>query len=388
MVQQNPVIEPSVGTRPARADARVITFRDVDAPAIAYKDWELPAKATLEDYTDNFAVYDLASEMEHPNAYLGVLDLHTGRSSIFLKEAVNAADRWDMFSPRLSDQVIAWEEVTPGEGDDMGNAGWRLYAAKFDRASLRIGKPVKVAEGRTDTISRPFYGVYGTTVCWTRMSMAAARKQRRAPADSVESLDLATGKTRTVHASLHIIDGFKLSQGVAITTEMTGTPTADTVTPLTAVAVDAATGKVLRSAPLGNGYSLSHFADYADGWFFWTEIADGGGEPIAYIMDPQGHVSLAGYRSANPMISPRYAFCQSSAATGSPSAPRQVAQIRGVDLQARTRFILTATYPDTNGTWRHTIAGSRRNTLVLYSDPWLYDEHPEYQTSPVRVYRW
>ena len=384
----DPVIEQSIGTLPARADARVIPFRDVDAPPMACKEWELPEKVTLEDYTDNLAAYYQTTEVEHPNAYLGLLDLRTGRSVLFRKQAVNAAEQWDMFAPRLSDQAIAWEEVAPGEGNDMGNAGWKLYAATLDRGSLLVGKPVKVAEGRTDSVSRPFYGVDGTIVYWTHVARPALRTARTTPADSVDSLDLSTGKTRTVHSSMRYIDGFKLSAGVAITTEATAYPRADGVAHLNAVAVDVRTTKVLRSAVLGNGYNLSHFADYADGWFFWTEIADGGGEPIAYIMDPHGNVSLASYRSANPMISPRYAFCQSSAATGSPSAPRQVSQIRGIDLQARTRFVLMAEYPDTTGVWCTTIAGSRRNTLVVSSNMWVFGEGPEWKKTPVRVYRW
>ncbi len=382
------VVEPTVGTLPARTDARILGFEDAEAPALAYRDWELPPLVTLEDYTDNLAAYGQMSGVEHPNAYIGLLDLRTGRRELVRKEAVNAADLWDMCAPRLSDEAIAWEEITPGEGDDMGNAGWRLYAATLDRKALSIGRPILVAEGRTDTIGRPFYGVDGTEVYWANMSSPFARKARSMPPDTVRSRDLATGRTRVVHHASRLIDGFKLSEGTLVTTELTSSPVPGKVSPVTAVAVDARTGKTLRSASLGNGYDLSHFADYADGWFLWTEIAEGGGQPIAYAMDPQGHVMLAGYKSANPMISPRFAFCESFTATGSPSAPRQVCQLRGMDLQSRTRFVVATTYPDTDGMWQTTIAGSRKHTLVVGNSMLSVLDDPQCKKTPIRVYRW
>jgi hypothetical protein len=131
-------------------------FTDVAAPALQHTDLTLPAGCTLEDYTDALAAYTRMPDAPRTTDAIGLLDLSTGRHADVLLDAVNASAGWDVFAPRLSDRVVAWEEVTPGEGDDMGHAGWRLYAASIDRQALTIARPTLVAEGRTETQQRPF----------------------------------------------------------------------------------------------------------------------------------------------------------------------------------------------------------------------------------------
>jgi len=161
---------PHRATRP-----QTIGFADAPAPDLRISDLALPAGCTLEDYTDDLATYSKPADPPRTADALGLLDLGTGRQAIARFDAVNTAEGWDVFAPRLSDEFLVWEEVTPGEGDDMGHAGWRLYGAPIDRATLSVGSPLLVATGRTETVQRPFYAVDGTTVYWTRIASPPAR---------------------------------------------------------------------------------------------------------------------------------------------------------------------------------------------------------------------
>jgi hypothetical protein len=374
---------PGGPTRPA-----VLAFADIAAPSIQHADLPLPPKCTLEDYTDTLAAYTRMPEATHTTDAIGLLDLTTGSHSDVLVDAVNAAGRYDVFAPRLSDSVVAWEEVTPGEGDDMGHAGWRLYAATIDSRALTMGRPTLVAEGRTEAVQRPFYGVDGSTVYWTSVASGATRGAGPVAADTVMARVVAGGVPRVVHRSSAIIDGFKLSSGVIVLTEARSAPTDGAASLLTAVALRASDGRVLRSADLHNAFGLSHFADFADGWFVWTEYPAQGAEPSVYAMDPAGTVLFAGMSSVNPMASPGLAFFESRETTGSATARREVRILRGLDLAKRTRFELARTVRDTDGAWHTTVAGGRPHTLVAYNDAWTTTEGPAAATTRVRVYRW
>jgi hypothetical protein len=371
---------------PTRPD--LLAFTDIVAPAMRHVDLTLPPGCTLEDYTDTLAAYTKMPDATHTTDAIGLLDLTTGRRADVLVDAVNASARYDVFAPRLSESVIAWEEVTPGEGDDMGHAGWRLYAASVDRQALTIGQPALVAKGRTETRQRPFYGVDGSTVYWTSAASGAARRAGPVQPDTVMARDLAAGGARVVHVSSAIIDGFKLSSGMIVLTEARPASSDAACAPLTAVALRAIDGRVLRSANLHSDFGLSHFADFADGWFVWTEFPAPGAEPSAYAMDPAGTVLFAGISSVNPMASPGLAFFESRETTGSATARREVRVLRGLDLAKRTRFDLARTVRDAEGAWHTTVAGSRPHTLVVYNDAWTTVEGPAATTTPVRVYRW
>jgi hypothetical protein len=376
---------PTPGEPPRPA---IVGFADGAAPAFSRTDQTLPAGCTVEDFTDTLAAYTQLPDPAHATDAIGLLDLATGRHTIVLVDGVNAAAHYDVFAPRLSDSVMAWEEVTPGEGDDMGHAGWRLYAAPIDRRALTMGTPALVAKGRTESLQRPFYAVDGGTVYWTSVASGAARRAGGAAPDAVLARDLAGGAVRTVHRSPAIIDGFKLSGGVAVLTEARSTPADGAAVALTAVAVRVADGRLLRSASLHNAFELSHFADFADGWFVWTESPAPASEPSAYAMDPTGAVLLVSGRSTNPMASEGYAFVESAEATGSTTARREVHVLRGLDLRSRTRFELARTLVDTDGAWHTTVAGSRPRTLVVYDDVWVTADVPGTGVTPVRVYRW
>jgi hypothetical protein len=367
----------------AHARPATIGFADAPAPDLQAVDLALPAGCIVEDYTDDLAAYSQRPDPSRTTDSLGLLDLTDGRHAVVRSEAVNAEMRWDVFSPRLSNSVMAWEEVTPGEGDDMGHAGWRLYAAPIDRAALTLGAPVLVAQGRTETTQRPFYGVDDTTVYWTLLATPTAPLEG-AQEDEVRATDLASGAVRTLRRS-PVIDGFKLSSGAVVVTESRSGRLDSPDAALSATAIRASDGGVLRSVALGNANPLSHFADYADGWFVWTEPTQEGGEPFAYVMDPRGNVSLAALRAMNPMVSPGYAFAECRESSGSPTALRDVRVLRGFDLAAHTRFDLVRTAADEEGVWHTTVAGSRPGTLVIYNDSWVLTGTDR---TPVRVYRW
>ncbi len=374
---------PGTAARHSVTRPRTIGFADAPSPDLRSTELALPAGCAVEDYTDDLAAYAQQADPPRITDSLGLIDLATGRHAIVRAEAVAAAERWDVFAPRLSDGFLVWEEVTPGEGDDMGHADWRLYGAPIDRTTLTVGSPLLVASGRTETVQRPFYAVDGTTVYWTRVASPTARG-KGAQADEVMARDLATGAFRTVY-SAPSIDGFKLSDGIVVVTESRAAPPGGSPPVLTAVAISASDGHVLRSSALGNVGPLSHFADYADGWFVWTEPAQEGSEPSAYAIDPAGAVTLLALRSVNPMASPSYAFCESRETNGTPSARGDVRVLRGFDLVRRTRFELARTVVDTDGIWHTTVAGSRARTLVVYNDGWVMSGAA---TTPVRVYRW
>ncbi len=106
-----------------------------------------------------------------------------------------------MLGPRVSDDWIAWEEVSQNEANDPLNASWRLYAASIDATDLAIGTPRLVDEGRTNATMRPHYAVIGSSVYWTANREAGPHQEAFDRFGTIEALDLATGRRRTLRRS-------------------------------------------------------------------------------------------------------------------------------------------------------------------------------------------
>lgn|GEM_PF-3569898 len=84
-----------------------------------------------------------------------LLDLSTGRRHKVLSQPVSGAGWWSMARALSSGGWTVWEEVH-GLGEDR----WRLYGARFDRATLELKRPRLLFEGRSADTDRCHFSVY------------------------------------------------------------------------------------------------------------------------------------------------------------------------------------------------------------------------------------
>ena len=146
---------------------RSMTITETRMPDFSVGEFELPPGCEVTDNTDSLAAYAQNTGRQYPTSVFGLMDLASGKQRIVLTEPAGTERSFDAFTPMLSDDWLAWEEVSAGEANAMRDAKWRLYAARIDRAQLRIGSPVLVDEASTDYKLRPHYGVEGSVVYWS-----------------------------------------------------------------------------------------------------------------------------------------------------------------------------------------------------------------------------
>lgn len=398
-------------TRAGAPLPETVSLQQTLPPALDYREFELPPGAEIADRSQHMAVFRLDAPESPGHPSLGMLDLQTGRHRIVLRQAANAAAGFSMCNPRLSDTWLAWEEVSPAEEIDPGKADWRLYAAAIDTATLSVGTPRLVDEGRTDYKLRPHFAVARSGV-YRSLNMRAGASQERFPrSGSIEALDLETGQKRTLARTSTSYPTLCLADDLLCLTESTDEHTYS----VRAVLIDPESGRTSLTLDLANEHPLSHFVRASSEWLAWSTFsAPGDAWPVLYFAPRDGgplasqrqttrgperaraasrgaptDVMLAGIDSIDPAFFGRYVAFESvdASSAGAPGGVvRHLRRIWVADPAARTRSILLET-ADGGGWWQTCAAGVRTDALLVWNDlaPWVDD--PSGAKTLVRVYR-
>jgi hypothetical protein len=353
---------PAESTRVADPLTRteIAGFVETGTAAVSSRELTLPAGCYVSDHTAGLAAYSQATGVEYPRDTLGLLDLATGRYRTVLPRPVDADRRFDVFTPRLSDEWLAWEEVSPGEGHDPANAVWRLYAARIDPETLAIDEPALIDQGRTAVAPRPFYGVNGGVLVWTAGATDAAP---RAPAGrALMEIDPATGETREVYRAPAPIERLRVRDGLAVLGHRGTESEAETVE-----VVSIESGEVVDSARPSGG-PLSHFPDYSERVLVWTAFEHATAPwPDLYLREARGGDVLLARDAMDPRLVDGYVLYERVSRTGGPGGPG--IEIWMADLARRERSLVLS--GDATHMWQASLTGDP-GRVVCFADtgPW------------------
>jgi hypothetical protein len=371
---------PGIAAAPSPQTARRTTTSDVTAcprvaettaqapPGVQFK---LPGSCRLTDHTDTLAAFTRIDRTGAPVTTLGLLDLRSGRSAVALPRAVNAAKRWDLFRPALSERWIAWEEVSPGEGGPSGS-DWQLLAAPVDRAALTVGRPRLVAAASTVSRLRPHYALVGDTLYWTDNAASTATAGPAGDACRVRALDLATGAGTIPVVSSHRFTVMRSSCGTLAVVEEGTAPAG----PVRLRVLNGATGRETSSSMLPvTAEALSHAPVVSALGVCWAAFSAPGAQwPDLFLRDTHGATLLAGVDAVDPVAADGLLLFESVVDSVSVGGRRTSHGIDAVDLEHSRRFPILSTTTDNGGWWQTVTGGDARHTILIANDLGMWNE--------------
>lgn len=328
------------------AEPTSVVLAVVDPPKMSTTDYLLPPGCGVDDFTESLAAYEQWTSKEYPVATIGLLDLASGNYRTVLPTPVGAAEKFDAFSPRLSDNWLVWEEVSPDEGYDMGNATWRLYTAPIDRESLSIGEPMLVDTGDTSIVARPFYNAWGDEIVWARLTWAVSGQEAPVIHSEIMALDAVTGTERVVARSDNAWHAVNFSGGCAIATELVDRESAE----YAAVTIDLKTGQEVQRVFFTARHGVSHVAERVGERTFWAAFPNRESViPSLFCADASGAVTKIRPSSMDGCGVGSYLFCESNLQEGKSATDDSFSAIVGVDMENRTTWFLDKT---NDGLWQ------------------------------------
>jgi len=341
------------------AEPTSVALAVVPAPSMTVTDYELPPGCGVEDFTESLAVYEQWTFEEYPVATVGLLDLTSGVYRTVLPTPVSASEKFDAFSPRLSDNWLVWEEVSPGEGYDMDDATWRLYAAPINRETLSIGEPVLVDDGDTSIVARPFYNVWGEEIVWARLTWAVSGQEAPVVHSEIMAFDPATGEKRVIARSDNSWRAVNFSGGYALATELVDRTAAE----YAVVTIDLSTGQESQRVPFTAAYGTSHVAERVGEYTYWAVFPNSESTcPSLYCADASGVPMKVRPASVDGCGVGPYLLCRSDLQEGKSATDDSYSVIVGVDMANGTTWFLDKT---SEGTWQLPMqAGWHERTLI------------------------
>lgn len=336
-----------------------MALKVVDPPEMVVTDYELPPGCIVDDFTESLAAYGQSTYAEYPGETLGLLDLASGEYRTVLPMPVGAREKYDAFSPKLSDKWYVWEEVSPGEGYDMGNATWRLYTAPIDRESLSIGQPILVDDGDTSIMTRPFYNVWNEQIVWARLTCAVSGQEAPVIHSEIMAFDPATGEERVVARSDNHWTAVNFSGGCALATELLDGTTGE----YAVVTIDLTTGEEIQRVPVTAPYGMSHVPERVGDCTYWAVFSSRESiHPSIFCADASGTVTKVRPSSIDGCGVGSLLLCESYLQEGKSAGDDGYSAIVAVDMESGTTWFLEKT---TEGMWQLPWqAGWHERTLV------------------------
>jgi hypothetical protein len=132
--------------------------------ALTFREYRLRGKWIVRDYDDGVCALD-EERIVYPEDRLFLLDIASGRSRCVLSRPVNVAKHYNLMEAKVNSRWVAWVELSPGD-DLVAAATWRLYVARLNKATLRLGKPRLVDGDTTKRTTRPMFALSGDTLVW------------------------------------------------------------------------------------------------------------------------------------------------------------------------------------------------------------------------------
>ncbi len=123
-----------------------------------------------------------------------LIDLQSGARRLVRRHCVAGPAWWSMARAVSDAGWLAWEEVH-GQSEDR----WRLYAARFDRRTLRVGRPRLVLRGERRRVDRPHFALYGRRLVSVTNSYGPQSEWGSHGWAFVS--DLATGKRQVLYSA-------------------------------------------------------------------------------------------------------------------------------------------------------------------------------------------
>lgn len=121
-----------------------------------------------------------------------LIDMESGARRRVRRHCVAGPDWWSMARAVSDAGWLAWEEVR-GQTEDR----WRLYGARFDRTTLRVGKPRLLLHGERRRIDRPHFALFGRRLVGVMNSYGP--QSDWGSLGWAFSADLATGERRVLY---------------------------------------------------------------------------------------------------------------------------------------------------------------------------------------------
>lgn len=347
------------------------------APAFGFDDFSVPPGWGLEDYTESAALCERPSGVAYPiNDYM-LLDFATGRTVPLSIPIVNAERHFACVTVRLGDGWIAWEEISPNEGNDLDNAEWRLFAAPLDRDKGEIGKPIEVDGGNTSYWIRPHFVLRGDEVVWSRSRVTLSLQEAAEFYGRVMARSLPQGENRVLSELPDPITAFRLAGD-----RMVATTASEKDVPERLVVIDS-TGSVVDSCTLDPLMTTSHFADYAKGYLTWSWFPNEAAPwPSLALRDGSGTFWRIDGGAGDGTLVNGYLLYERTHDTREGAKVVTTREIRCVDLASMGRSVLCGS---DEGYWESCVAANPGDTYVVALTTRDDSGHPD--ATIVRRYR-
>lgn len=351
-----------------------LAVREVAAPRLPYRELTLPSGSAVTDHTEKVAAYRRSTPTGYPREILGLLDLATGRASEFLPKPINSRDGFYVLAPKVSDEWVTWEEVSPSVGSSEQIGDWRLYAAPLDLERLTVGAAILIDEGENSTRSRARYAIDGHTLAW-----ASGVPDQGA---EIRARDMTGGDSRILAETDVPVKSLSFSEGSLIVTEEGAKANA------TVRVLDPRSGSEKDSVALHNPEALTHAPGYHEGRvaFAVPRTAD---EiwPDQFLRDASGSVRYVGRGSSDALFTGDFLFFESTEPTGAIGSRANASLIHGLDPETLERFTLVSSVVPETGSWQTVDGvGRRERVLVVTDDTTEWASDPSKGKTLVRVY--
>ncbi|MCE5191694.1 MAG: hypothetical protein LLG08_08060 [Actinomycetia bacterium] len=371
--------EPKVQRASAESTAVVypvaVTSTEGTAPALTYKEYQVPGWGDFEGYGERFATIKYTPRAEGQPTTLSILDFTTAKWARIVDSAVNFEDGFDILGVSSNDHWVAWEEVKGDEQAEPFEVLWKLYAAKIDAGSMKLGKPVLVDESEVSMHSRPLLQVDGDLVYWMTNSTPNRRQEGVVDGALVESRDLVSGVTTVVCETTAHWRTMSVQQGKVIVDEMGRTSERALLR-----VIDPATAQNAWSLDLRNTARLSHFPQVHDGALAWTVYtSDTLTYPDLFYRGTDGVTRAVRRGTSNPQHVGRYVFY-----TGIHVVPngvgmrKNLTMLGGYDTETNTTFTIIEGDPEDGAWWRlPMVSPYSEDTFVVSNDLAPFADSPE-----------
>ncbi|HDP69756.1 MAG TPA: hypothetical protein ENN38_02980 [Actinobacteria bacterium] len=334
------------GNLKKRSEIQDIVYKDIskikktDAPNIHFKEFKFKGLFGVYDYNENYCALMRNTRVEFPNNELYILNLKTGFKKKIRKYPVNKAEKWDILNFKLSNDWVAWEEVSPGE------IYWRLYAAKFNSKNLTISKPILIDEGETQTKARPLLDFYENKLAWIVNYHPPAKFK-----GMLIMMDLDTRKTTVIHTTNTNISRISFSENNVLWTEYYKKNKWNVML----YVYDLKQNKNIMAYDLKNEYDISHFPTHHKDWLSWAVFPnDESVIPNLYLRDPSGKLFLVGPDCNNQCFVGNYMFYRAQknvAERSKDEIGKDISQIWGINLSTLKKFLLIESDSEKEGVW-------------------------------------